>query len=96
MKKLFLLTGILFSCYAFGNRSVQHDFRNQESIKNEIMESEDFKRFLAEEWYWFTLCGNTLAFITQSEDDAFAQAYEYYMTSSNFAKQRGEFVSSYV
>lgn len=96
MKKTLLLTGFLLSCYAFGNEVNQNDFRNTEVLKNEIIQSKNFQKFLVEEWYWFTLCGNTIAFITHSEAEAFTQAYEYYMTSSNCAKQRGEFFSSYV
>lgn len=96
MKKTLVLTAFLLCCCAFGNEVNQKEFRNTEVLKKEIIQSKNYQKFLVGEWYWFTLCGYTIAFITHSEADAFTQAYEYYMTSSNCAKQRGEFVSSYV
>lgn len=64
--------------------------------KQEIIKSKEFQKLLISDWYWFTLCGNSIAFITDTEEEAFEQAYEYYMSSSNCARERGEYSPYYV
>ncbi len=61
------------------NQTIENVDLNEIELSNK-MKSIDFQKFLKEDWYWFYLCGNEFAIITESYEEAMYQAFEYYLT----------------
>jgi hypothetical protein len=79
MKRLILLAGMLVSGLSFANniaipetqKGTEKPF-TYEQPKN----TKEFQKLPSNIWYWFTVCGHDVAFITSTYEEACAQAYE--------------------
>ncbi|AQX84335.1 hypothetical protein I6H88_15150 [Elizabethkingia bruuniana] len=73
MKNFFIIS--IFTLFFFS-------FSTKNTELNSFFQTKELKGIVSfENWYWMTICGNEVAFITETVEEAFEQAFDLWYGS---------------